>query len=181
MLEEDLLLLLDLLFLEVCNILLLTVLAANLHVTLDLALLLHEVVLDLEKLPVELVVDVLLLLLELGELLWLVSPADDGINTTLAVTCVLAELLLFRNLLFHHGEYFFLELHAFLLVKLEEQIFQLFLMLIINKSFDGGRDFLGGQFVLHLGDKLIECLSGHVVLLSLEIVRVRQCLLNSLS
>ena len=181
MLKEDLLLLLDLLVIELFNVLHLTRLAANLHVALDLAFLLHEVVLDLEQLSIELVVDVLLLLLKLGKLGWLVGSADDGVDTALAVSCVLAELLLLSNLLFHHGEDFFLELDAFLLVQLEEQIFQLFLMLIINESFEGGGDFLGGQFELHLGDKIIKDLSGHVVLLDLEIVRVGQGLLDALS
>jgi len=86
---EDLLLLVDLLVLEVGDVLHLTVLAAHLHVTLDLAFLSHVVVLDLEELFVELVVDIFLLLLEFGELGRLVRPADDGVDTAFAVSCVL--------------------------------------------------------------------------------------------
>lgn len=89
--------------------------------------------------------------------------------------------MLLSNLLFHHGEDLFLELYTLLLVKLQEKIFQLFLMFIIDEAFDSGGNLFGSQVELHLGNEFIQCLSSHIVLLGLEIVRVLQCFLDSLS
>ena len=105
---EDVLLLLQLLFTDLVEVLDLALLGALLHLAHDLGLFASVVILDVAKIILQLGINVRLLLLVLGNLCGLIEARDDGIDTALAVVSGLAELLLLGNLLLHHGQYLFL-------------------------------------------------------------------------
>ena len=180
MLLEDLLLLLDLTLVKVTDILNLTILGSLLNFAGDVGLLAHVIVFNVQQVFVELVVNILLLLLKSHELSRLMSAGNDGINTLLAVSGTLAEFLLLGNLLLHHGENFFLELDALLLVKLKKQVFKLLLVLIVDETLNSRWDLLRSESMMHLRDHLIEGFSRHDVLLRLIILRVINGFLDSL-
>jgi len=151
-LGEDFLFLFNLLLLQIRNVGYLTILAALLHFFRDLRFLAHVFDLDIADILLKLVVNVGLFLLEFLQFSWLMRPADDCIDTTLTVGGILTQFLLLGDLFLHHGKNFFLELDTLLLIKLKKQIFQLLLMLIIDKSLNGCWDLFRSEIESHLGD-----------------------------
>lgn len=158
----------------------LTILVPLLDILGDAGLLALVVVLKLHQLLVKLGIKVGLALLKTLKLSRFVRARNDGINAALAVIGAFAKLLLLANLLLHEGEDLLLELDALLLVQLQEQVFQLFGVLIIDKATDGAWNFLWGEVESHLLNDLVEGLPRHVALLHLEIIGVLQCLLDTI-
>lgn len=118
--QQDLLLLFDLFVVQVGDVLDLALLGPLLHLLVDLLLFQNVRVFDIIQVLFDFLIDVFLLLLELLQFFGLVSPRDDGIDTTLPIRRTLAEFLLLRNLLLHHSEHLFFKLDTFLLVQLKE-------------------------------------------------------------
>ena len=77
---EDFSLLIDLLLMEFVNIVDFTLLSPLLYFTGNQSFLAHEIVLDFKKVLVKLRINLSLLLLEFGNLSWLICPRDYGIN-----------------------------------------------------------------------------------------------------
>jgi len=117
---EDLLLLLNLTLLELLNHAYFTILASLLHVLSDRSLSLLVLVFKFLDLLLHLDLNFLLLSLKLFNLSIINSAGDQGVNSLYSILALLSDFLLLANLLFHHGQDFFLKLHGLLLVEFEE-------------------------------------------------------------
>ena len=116
---EDFLLLLQLLLTDLVEVFDFTLLRALLDLAHDLDFLTSVVSVNFVDVAVQLGINIGLLLLVLSDLFRFIKARNDGIDTTLAIISRLSQLLLFRDLLFHHGQHLFLQFYALLLIELE--------------------------------------------------------------
>jgi len=97
---------------------------------------------------------------------------DDGFDSAFAILFVLADDLLLSKLLLHHRQDLFLQLDRLLLVKLQEQIFEFLLVLLVNETFDGSWNLFICQLELHLADYFLKSFLAHLRPNHLVVVRV---------
>ena len=170
----------ELLILELLNIVDFSILSSFLHFASNFALLLYKFCIEFSQILFHLNLDVIDFLLKLCLILRIYFSSEKSFETLLFVSCLLSDILLLLYLFFHHVEHLFLELECLLLVKLQQQVLKLLLVLIVDDALKCCRYLLWGKVHLHVLHNCIQSILSHLVLGVLVLLRIVNGSLNAL-